>query len=328
MLGLMMHELQHAVGLHVLPGAKESGYRFYVAPEGVEPIGRLQDEDLRVRQQGLAWMGGAREVGPHSDVDLGSFPLAGSLLRVLQTVIRTNPAATSAACAASAAQFARIGPDTGVQIDPLSGAATVAPSMRTFVEAALDDLETKCLAGFTADYSAVVAAMTGKTPAQVLAGLTPDDRARVTGVHVVAAIRALTEDRRATMRLSEFSFVANTGRPWSALRYFSPEEDADDVSVPVLRAAGLSPTGLNDFLVTLLEGNVEQCFAVLEAGQVPPYGADLTDDHHGVCWRLYHIDAVAKSMDRSFAREAKRSTSVTVAPTRLLPPRLIDLITH
>jgi len=133
----------------------------------------------------------------------------------------------------------------------------------------------------------------------------PEDKALVTGKHVIDAIRVLGEDRRAKMRAIEAKFVRDTGRPWSALRYFSTEEDADNTSVPVLRGAGLEPTGLGDFLGAFLGATEAACRQVIASDNVPPYGTDLVDDHHGTCWRVYNIDAYAKhTAKRAHVRSA------------------------
>jgi hypothetical protein len=120
------------------------------------------------------------------------------------------------------------------------------------------------------------------------------DKQLVKGKHFIDGFTALVADRRATMRAAETSFTTATGRPWSALRYFSYEEDADDVSVQVLRAAGLDPAGEGGFLLAALGDLRVRCEAILDAGEVPPYGANYADEHHATCWRVYHVRQLAK----------------------------------
>jgi hypothetical protein len=137
----------------------------------------------------------------------------------------------------------------------------------------------------------------------------------------------LGEDRRAKLRAIEADFARQTGAPWTAVRYFSTEEDADDTSVPVLRNAGLEPTGLGDFLANVLPADQQaKCRALIDGGKVPPYGADLVDDHHGTCWRVYHIGAYAKHTDK--AAMTARLPVDAPAPKRLLPPTLRDVVMY
>ena len=93
---------------------------------------------------------------------------------------------------------------------------------------------------------------------------------------------------RATSRAAADSFAGATGDDWSRLRYFSVEEDADDVSTMVMHGAGLDPTSIASFFRTVgLSAEVRAaCDAALP---FPGYGVDLEDPHHAVCWRIGHV---------------------------------------
>jgi hypothetical protein len=177
------------------------------------------------------------------------------------------------------------------------------------VDAAFAALRDEC-APDAPSFVEVVAALAGVTPEQIDAQLTAADRALIANKHVVDAIAVLVIDRRAKLRAIEASAPDTLGAPWTAIRYFSEEEDADDVSVPVLRAAGLDPAGLGTFLVDVLlpPAGSTACKDLLARGEIPHYGVDLTDTHHATCWRGFHIDQLA-------------TTGAKPARRRLLAPR-------
>lgn len=328
MLGLMMHELQHAVGLHVLPVVKERTRRYYAAPEDKEPIGREMEDDPKVREAATPWFSAANEIGAYSYAELGGMPFSGDLFRILRTVLESGLQTNEAACTSSRDAINAISTDLAAKSDALSGAIAVDATFKPRIDAAFDQLKSQCLSSFTMSFVDVVASIAGVTPEAFEASLSAEDKALVTGKHVVDAIRLLGEDRRAKMREIEAKFTRDTGRPWSALRYFSTEEDADNTSVPVLRGASLKPTGLGDFLGAFLGATEAACRQVIASGKAPPYGANLTDDHHGTCWRIYNIEAYAKHTEKRARPSESRPLSTAPVPTRLLPPRLRDVVAY
>ena len=328
MLGLMMHELQHAVGLHVLPAVKERTRSYYVAPADKEPIGREMDDDPKVREVATEWLSAANEIGAYSYAELGGMPFSGDLYRILGMVLQSGLQTNEAACTPARDAINAISTDLAAKSDALSGAIAVDATFKPRIDAAFDKLKSQCLPAFSKSFVEVVAAIAGATPEAIEMSLSPEDKTLVTGRHIVDAIRLLGEDRRTKMRALEAKFVRDTGRPWTALRYFSTEEDADNTSVPVLRGASLEPTGLGDFLGAFLGANEAACRAAIASGKAPPYGADLTDDHHGTCWRIYNIDAYAKHTEKRARPSEPRALSTAPVPTRLLPPRLRDAVQY
>jgi hypothetical protein len=322
-LGLMMHELQHAIGLHVIPEVKQRFQVFYVAPATGEPIGREQTDDADARTAGSAWIAAGRDIGPQSDPALGALPTGGDLVRVLTTVVQEGLAADPTACDPAVDELqARLG-ELAPVTDPLSGAVAAPDGFAARAAAALARLRDDCLPNFTKTFVEVVAGIAGVPPEQIDAMLPAEDKALIAGLHVVDAIAALTADRRAKMIAIEDGFASATGEPWSALRYFSIEEDADDVSVPVLRGAALDPAGLGTFLAALIADRAA-CEAVIAGGDVPPYGVDLVDDHHATCFRIYHIGAFAQHT----ARLRPPTLPLSTPRPRLLPPRLGDVVVY
>jgi hypothetical protein len=294
LLGIMMHELQHAVGLHLIGNVREEIQKFYVAGTS-EPIGREQQDDPTARTAATEWIGQAAEVGPYAHAELGGFVVsAGVFNRVFVQLVNAGLQSNPAGCADAVAKINALRSDLG-SIDPISDALladlSTFPPRVDIAHAALRDV---CLATFPYTLIQVMAA-TFSVPAEVIEGMLPaSDRALIDGRHPVDGLVALTHDRRSRMRAAEAGFESATSDPWSALRYFSHEEDADDVSVPVMRASNLDPTGVSGFLALAVSpAQRAACDAELAAGRVPSYGVDLSDDHHGTCWRRFHVEAMA-----------------------------------
>ena len=293
-LGLIMHELQHAVGLHVVAEVKARFETYYLAEDGYEPIGREQTDAADVRMLASQWRARAGEVGGFSDANLRGLPTGGELQAVLRAVVQNGLQANPAGCERARTLLGEVGAD--LAIDFITGAPVVDAAFGSRVVTALAALRDECVPE-APSFVEVVAALAGVTPDQIDAQLTAEDRALIGSKHVVDAIAALAEDRRAKMRAIEASAPATLGAPWTAVRYFSEEEDADDVSVPVLRAAGVDPAGLGTFLVDVLlpPAGTTACKDLLARGEIPHYGVDLTDTHHATCWRVFHIDQLAES---------------------------------
>ncbi len=333
LLGLMMHELQHALGLHLIGDTRERLKAFYVARDGREPIGADQRDDAALRAIAEPWIAAATAVSYHSAAELGGLPLGGDLDQMLGAIVRLGKQVNPRGCQRSVDLLNAVRGELGAAVDPLDNALKIdLRPLAARIEATLRALRDECFAGLTESYAEVVAELTGQTAAQVEASLSPRDRMLVADKHVVDALAALASDRRATMRMAEAAFTAKTGQPWSALRYFSFEEDADDVSVEVLRGAQFDPAGGGEFLRLIIpEGARGRCDAKLAAGEVPAYGVDLTDQHHALCWRVDHVRTLADLPTR--ARHTPAASTTTLErrgdlPARLLPPRLADQLAH
>lgn len=330
LVGVMMHELQHAVGLHLIGDTKQRMIKYYVV-DGEEPIGNAQADDPEVRELAEAWLASASAVSFYSTLELGGLPLGGDVGRLFNLLLDVGKQANPAGCARSIALSDALRADIRAGIDLLDYQLVLdrAP-LPARIKQTMAALRDECFAGVTDSYAVVVADLTGQTPAQVDAALSAHDRALVADKHVIDAIVALAADRRAAMRTIESAFLAQVGQPWSALRYFSYEEDADDQSVTVLRAAGFEPTGEAGLLRLLLpEEPRRRCDAVIAARTVPAYGLDLTDAHHALCWRVDHLHALAEQDERKRAVSTPAPRAATfVAPARLLPPTLAEQIAY
>ena len=288
-LAVMMHELEHAVGLQKLGDVEAKTRKFYFAPPGTEPMGRDQTDDGDARTVAEAWMEAASQIGPYAQSELAGLPMAGEFGQMLATVASSAMQAHPTECGPVLARIDQINSALVGSFDPNDGSL---PADLTGVEDAIDNamitLRDGCLANFPYGVIEVGAQMTMQTPAQVEAQMEPRDVALVKGVSFVDGLDAIVRDRRETMRTAEDLVLEGTGAPWAQVRYFSIEEDADDVSGIVMHAAGLDPTSGSKFFRAMLSANARTaCDAALAKG-LPPYGVDLTDAHHATCWRIGH----------------------------------------
>ncbi len=325
-LGVMMHELQHVVGLHVIAGVGDRIRHFYVAPAGSELDPQDQPDDPAARAAWMTWTGYAHDIGAYTDDVLGGFPIAGSQLDQLMTLAlqvgaQTNPGACTTAQGA-------IGNVRGeFRTSLLDDSLISTPSLASDIDGSFDQLRA-CLAGFSGGFVELVAQATGQSVDQVTAGMTADDLAVVSGKTPVDALVALGLDRRARMLATEQSFAEQLGRPWSALRFYSREEAADDTSIPVLRAAMLDPAGLAHFFLPFL-GDVRMTCEGDIASTSVPYGVRLDDDHHGTCYRVEHIEQRATTGDLAAARTLPRPALPVPARSHWgLPRRWSDVIVY
>lgn len=94
----------------------------------------------------------------------------------------------------------------------------------------------------------------------------------------------------------------------SSFRAYSDEEIADDNAVRVMHLAGFPADSIADFFLTLMEdaqpGSRAQCALLLQFGQVPPYGL-ITDSHHAVCFRVYHVRQMAAWLEQRPAQSRR-----------------------
>jgi hypothetical protein len=339
-LGVMMHELQHAVGLHLIQNNKESFRRFYTV-KFAEPVGRDQVDDPVARKAGMAWRTAAADVGAFSQSELGGMSLGGDFESIFKALVITGDQHDHAACAHAIQLIDALRNDLSHAVDPLdvrlhTDLTTVPPR----VNAALNALRDECLPAFTKSFVEVYAALNGKTPAEVDAVISAHDKALITGKHVVDALAALIADRRATMRAAELDYLHTTHHLFTDLRYFSTEEDADDTSVAVLRGAHLDPEGEGKWLVPALlpPEAAARCNAILASNKTPDYGGDLGDEHHATCWRAAHIHKIAQRLASSARTVGEVSPAAPAQITEdeavelprpfALPPRLADQVMY
>ena len=292
-MGLVMHELRHALALHVLPAVSQTFDRYYVAPSGSEPFGFEQTDNPMVRGLMEQWIDWADTVGFLDDVELRGFPFVGDIADVFVARLKLQP--NTAACMTAKTNFDSLRKMIIDARDPISQGVTLASTAPMTFLNNMNALNTDCFAGFTMDLVDVIAAHYMVTRAQALAQIPADLQPMVVGQSFMQGVLNYLLYGRTKMREIEASFMTMTGQPWTRARWYTPEEAADDASVPVLRAMGLPADGYGRLVPQQLPGVEAPCRPMVNSGASIHYGEEVSDNHHGACWRAGHIDALAKS---------------------------------
>jgi hypothetical protein len=216
--------------------------------------------------------------------------------------------------------------EVGGTLDALTGKVTVDASVASRTDSALANVKSACFGAFGVDLIGVMAAAEGVTPAMIEGAMAPEDVALVKGKHVVDGFATLLIDRRAKLRQLEADLASKAGKQWGHLRYFSDEEDADDVSVIVLRGADVKPPhAIGSFLTGFLPADAKaRCNDLLARTEVPPYGHDLIDEHHSFCWRADHTRRLAEHLAKETATAPRQASPATQMPS-FAPPRPLPL---
>jgi hypothetical protein len=336
-LGVMMHEFQHAIGLHVIGDTRERLKKFYFASPTTEPIGKYTADDQVARRYGESWKTLADSVGSYDDENLRALPMGGEIVQILAAAIKQAGTSQATACMNARVALGQLATEAMMTVDALTGDVNVSPSLAPRVDEVMDDVKYDCFADFESDLIDVMATAQNVSRDQIIAAMDPADVALVEYEHIIDGFSALLLDRRAKMRQLESELATKAGKQWEYLRFFSDEEDADDVSVIVLRGAKVDPpNAIGKFLTLFLPDEAQPiCNDMLANRQVPPYGHDLTDEHHSFCWRAHHARQLAEHLEED-ADSAARATAANEAkmpsfpPPRPLPvkPRLRDRLRY
>ncbi|MCX5744713.1 MAG: M48 family metalloprotease [Proteobacteria bacterium] len=287
-LGVVMHELAHGLKLHVFPEVKDRLRAYYVAA-GDEPFGREQADDATARQAAETWLGVAREVNYFDDAELGGLPLGGLLGDLFYAELAEHASVNLATCQTPMTTVLDIRAAIAGTLDKLTSGTTLTANDTQAILTAMTNLRDQCFVNFTGgDPVHVLAQVYQLDEAAFRATLAPELRAKIDGKEFVSGLYNWVLYDRRRMRETEAAFQASTGQPWTQLRYFSTEEDADDTSVIVLAKAGLQADAISDVILKLQPGVEAPCRAALAGATAIPYGDRLTDDHHGDCWRADH----------------------------------------
>ena len=322
LLSVMMHELEHAVGLHVLPAISDGMVKAYIASPG-EPLGFEQVENPVARDHLDDWQALAHDVGHLSNAVLAGMPLGGSaVFDTMDQAIEMQRQTNAAGCSGSLSALSNLYQQVAGNIDELSlGISLNDPNM--IVLTTFTRLRTECFTSFPYDFIAAHAMVTGESEASIIATLTSQELSQIDNVNFVTGMYNYTLSRRNKLRDVEASFQTATGQPWAKLRYYSTEEAADDSSVSVMTEIGREPRALGDFFVKLGYSPAAQttCNGQLASGTVPHYGEDLVDDHHSSCWRAYHVDAMIDAGVFAARRSSEAVPPLTTSAPRISSPR-------
>ena len=308
LIAVIMHELEHAIALHPFPETKRKLWKYYRVT-GDEPLGFLQPDDPMVRQHIEQWRALAEDAGHYTDEEISGLPMAnGAIFTTLAGVIELLGKQTPAACQANIQELVAAFQAVEGRIVKLDQSLDVEGSnLKVQIDTALAHFRDQCMAGITDDYATIHAAIHKLDPVMYRNSLSPSDRTLIDGRHFINGMYSLVLDRRARMREVETNFTTATGKPWSSARYFTTEEAADDSIIAVLDDMGLDPVAgarILPKLMGLADPSLPACFSLLDGGQLPPYGENLLDDHHGDCWRAHNVKALATS-DHSYANNGR-----------------------
>lgn len=294
LLGVVWHELAHATKLHVLPEVYDQTLRFYVA-DGAEPIGAFQSEDARVRGHVSTWTELAGFAGPYARPELRDLPLGGNLGALFGWMLEMQ----QPSCPAEVAEANALVGEVAMAESPLDEDIVLDAARSVRIQSVLDRLAT-CTRNGALSINQLVAGDPAWTDylASVIA---PDERWLLDETDGITALQILAGDRREKLRAQAAAFQREVGKPFTAARYFSIEEEADDVSTRVSQKAKFAAPGVS-LLMHRAMTNAAPCDDAL-AKKTVPYGVRLDDPHHGTCWRIAHAHQLAESSDASARRE-------------------------
>jgi hypothetical protein len=304
--GILFHELGHLVGHHGSDEVIERLRRFYVAPAGQEPIGATESDTATVRDAFTAWSKAVAFAGIHTDPQLAGLPYGGTLHQLINQYFATAPSS----CSSQAARLRDL--MMTPQVSMLDQRLVFSSDHLAARQAAIKALK-DCTATVTTTFKDFRAMY-----AQHFANELTTVDVKFDTMRVFDGLVALSADRQAKVVAMESAFSTKAGRPWDALRYFSFEEQADDLSVRIAKDNGLPPDALAPFFTTFLANQASACETAIAAGTAP-YGRDLLDPHHGNCWRIAHLRQRANTGATPLvvAPSANHPWIPTQPPTRL-----------
>jgi hypothetical protein len=287
-LGVLEHEFTHLAKLHFIQEVDERLRKFYLAPDGKEPIGEATPEHAIAKEHGAEWRKSAALVGPFTNPELGDFPLSGSLGEIFADYVTYTLAAP---CNAQATGFAAQYNALAHAISKLDSSLKIEPSTAPQLKAALDSV----LQCGVVDPQTLRGYLDAASPEWVpyLQPMMSADEIALLDKPILTSIVSIVHSRREQMRTAETKLASETGRPWNALRFYSYEEQADDNSVRILRSAGIDAfaNAKTEFL-SYLDEMAPVCEQALAAG-TPGYGSNYFDEHHATCWRIAHAGQIA-----------------------------------
>ena len=308
-LGTIMHEFEHAGGLHVNPAVKDNIRKFYKTPADSELLGYQQADDPAVREFANNWSHYAAFVGFASDAELSGMPLMVNatdqdslgafgymgvyFFKLVSARVATvnTTACTNAANTFGATTRAVLGTMSVIDND-----ITVDAAMTQTITTQATALRDNCFAGVTGDAIHYLALTIPADETKLRAAFPADMRTIIemnttNGGVITGWYNAINAGRK-SMRDIEASFMTMQGVPWSRFRFFSTEEAADDSSARTMVTLKLAADGAG-MLLTKSNAKLDTACTPLLAGTAQiPYGQILPDEHHATCWRVRHQRAI------------------------------------
>ncbi len=316
-IGVILHELTHVVRIHALTDVQYAVRKFYFAYDG-EPIGAMQNDSKVARASGSAWRTQAVMTGIVSDPAYGDLPIDGNLGNLFgqytSSVQSRLPACIDVVNRMTSFR-------SRLAFSRVDGSLPFPPPRQTEAAALMAEL-TACVAADPLTLRELVAALGPAWVQYLQLELHAVEKALLDGP-ALQSILAIIHLRRATLRRIELAFSARTTAPWTALRYYSIEEEADDYAVHIALTHQLSAAGVGATMFAVLGDQRPACEALL-ATSVVPYGLDLLDEHHAACWRIDHARKVAAQFHAGApATQLRPGPGISGTPTQREIPRPI-----
>lgn len=315
LLGVLFHEIAHITKLHVFPDIYDGTQRFYLAV-GEEPLGSIQPDNMRVRELATRWIELSPIAGVHSTPALHDLPLGGNLEILFANYLAQVPAQCGEAAAAVNHLY------TLFPASPIDGAITIDAAGTAAIDRTLDALGA-CVAPSAQTMEAFLATQGAEWQSYVMSVIAPDEM-WLLAEDAFEVITLVASDRRGKLAAIETKLHTDLGQPWSAVRYFSTEEQADDIAVRMSQAAMLAEPGVSGFMLDAIGDHRGGCEQLIATGKVP-YGVNLEDDHHGTCWRVAHARQLATPTGSADGSSARKVTGPDDVPrTPFVPTRMPD----
>jgi hypothetical protein len=286
--GLIAHELAHHVLKHQWPGNKDKTQKWYsIDAATADGFGWQQKDDLKLREKGQLFI--------NNGIYTGDYPLAewngvsrtgGTLAGTFTYVHRDSKTKEPEKCAEAEGAQKAIDAYLNTIRDPFGNLSLTAPNRTRLDELTKRFVDKEILCGAssgTATLWTSLAKQLGTSEATQKARL-PKSTATI-----IDSAKSPTE---ALFKLVKTYDETALGLDASKLRYYSTEEEADDVSVNVLFRSRLDPNAAASFFedIMLDDKTAKACTASANMGE-PPYGF-LRDPHHDTCWRIWHLKAL------------------------------------
>jgi hypothetical protein len=289
--GLIAHELTHHVLKHKWPGVEDKIEIWYDASKAAaDGFGFQQANSPATHDTGKKAQLYGLATGDFSATQWNGVARPGSTIQSLVDALHQKAVATNAGPCGDA--------DTASNAlltfaDPLRDRATntfnTTPDQLTqlgTLSSAYVTKETACTSVVTGTLFQFLATSNGTTEANI--------RSQASQPEIDANDKA-TSAYDATLKLTAGYDQYITSTDLKNVRYYSFEEQADDVAVNLLAVIAFDKTGITKFLqqAILDDAGRTECDKLVTSE--PPYGI-MSDPHHSTCWRIWHTSKLAASV--------------------------------
>lgn len=321
LMGILAHELGHAILKHSLPRVPTSTIKFYFADERQEPLGFLQSDDSEARSLGEEWLANAAIAGNASYTEQNGLPYAsygntifpGVFKSILSFDLENSTDENCVKVKEIKNNYSNILDSTKSWFD-----FDLYPNSQNFVLLNLEtqnfvQLISKCslpnrklneiledkniLGSLSSTQLWYGDNVFGKVQSALRKFEIEFDQAKN---YILGAIK-LTKK-------SHLQLAAIEKDPrFKKLRYYNMEEQADDLAIKVLAKHTPHPLAVKTWMLDTLaffsslpgvkENYVVKCTQILKRGQTPGYGP-IIDMHHSPCFRAYHNEQMVEYLKR------------------------------